>query len=95
MAAAGLPSDEIPSAPTTAPVPEDTEGTPILAPMPGMIIRYAVEVGDQVQAHDTIVILEAMKMENAIASDVSGTVKKIFFKEGDPVKKGQILAVVE
>jgi biotin carboxyl carrier protein len=97
IAAATAPSAEASGPPPTpsAPAPEDVEGTPIVAPMPGMVIRYAVKVGDEVQAHDTIVILEAMKMENAIASDVAGTVKEIFFREGDPVKKGQILAVVE
>jgi biotin carboxyl carrier protein len=63
--------------------------------MPGMIIRYEVAVGDTVKAHDTIVILEAMKMENALTLEVDGTVKAIFFNEGDSVKRGDVLAIIE
>jgi oxaloacetate decarboxylase alpha subunit/pyruvate carboxylase subunit B len=63
--------------------------------MPGMIIRYEVKVGDKVKAHDTVVILEAMKMENALASEVDGRVKTVFFREGDSVKRGDILAIIE
>ncbi len=96
-AAASVPGEVTPvSTPATppAPTPEEIEGTPVVAPMPGMIVRYEVGVGDKVEAHQTIVILEAMKMENALVSEVAGTVKEIFFKEGDAVKKGNILAVV-
>ena len=76
------------------PVSEAVKGTPVVAPMPGMIIRYEVAVGDTVSAHDTIVVLEAMKMENALTAGVDGTVKAIFFKEGDSVKRDDILAVI-
>lgn len=95
LLAAAAAQGPAPKPPKAGPAPEDVEGTPILAPMPGMIIRYTVAVGDRVEPHDTVVILEAMKMENAIASDVTGTIKEIYFKEGDPVKKGHVLAVVE
>ncbi|SFM99947.1 pyruvate carboxylase subunit B [Thermodesulforhabdus norvegica] len=71
------------------------EGTPIEAPMPGMIIRYEVKEGDQVKEGDTILVLEAMKMENTITTPVSGTVRKINFKAGDSVQKGDVLAVIE
>jgi pyruvate/oxaloacetate carboxyltransferase len=77
------------------PTTEEIEGTPVVAPMPGMIIRYEVKVGDKVKAHDTVVILEAMKMENALASEVDGRVKTVFFREGDSVKRGDILAIIE
>jgi oxaloacetate decarboxylase alpha subunit/pyruvate carboxylase subunit B len=63
--------------------------------MPGMIIRYKVNVGDKVKAHDTIVIIEAMKMENALVSEADGTVKAIFFSKGDSVRRGDILAIIE
>ena len=69
------------------------EGT-IVAPMPGVVIRYEVEVGDEVKAGDTIVILEAMKMDNAIPTPISGRVKAIYFKSGDPVDKDDVLAVI-
>jgi biotin carboxyl carrier protein len=85
------PSVELEAEPTQ----EDIEGTPIIAPMPGMIIRYEVKVEDKVKAHDTIVILEAMKMENALVSEVDGTVKAIFFNEGDSVRRGDVLAIIE
>ncbi|NVM56501.1 MAG: pyruvate carboxylase subunit B [Desulfobacterales bacterium] len=80
---------------TEAPaITQEVEDTPVIAPMPGMIIRYEVAVGDKVKARDTIVILEAMKMENALTSEVAGAVKGIFFKEGDSVKRGDVLAVI-
>ena len=66
----------------------------ILAPMPGMIIRYEVEVGQQVKAGDTVVILEAMKMESPLPAPIDGTVKELRFKRGDRVAKDDVLAVI-
>lgn len=88
------------SQPAAGPTPSKSivatgEGTPIEAPMPGMVIRYEVKEGDQVKEGDTILVLEAMKMENTIPSPVSGIVKKINFKAGDSVQKGDVLAVIE
>jgi pyruvate carboxylase subunit B len=62
--------------------------------MPGMIIRFEVQEGAEVSEGDTLLILEAMKMENSINSPAPGTVKEIRFKEGDSVKKGDVLVVV-
>ena len=62
--------------------------------MPGIIIRYEVEVGDEVKAGDTIVILEAMKMDNAVPTPISGRVKAIYFKTGDHVDRDDVLAVI-
>ncbi|MGC9325740.1 MAG: pyruvate carboxylase subunit B [Desulfomonilia bacterium] len=70
------------------------EGTPIVAPMPGMVIRYEVGQGAAVNTGDVIVVLEAMKMENFITSPTSGVVKDLCCSEGQSVKKGDILAVV-
>jgi pyruvate carboxylase subunit B len=70
------------------------EGTKILAPMPGMIIRYLVKVEDKVKAGDTLLILEAMKMQNNIPAPIDGVVKAINFGAGDSVNKGDILAVI-
>ncbi|MBT8364667.1 MAG: pyruvate carboxylase subunit B [Deltaproteobacteria bacterium] len=70
------------------------EGTPLAAPMPGMIISYQKDVGDEVEEGDTILILEAMKMENALPAPVSGTIKAINFSSGDSVAKGDVLAVI-
>jgi pyruvate carboxylase subunit B len=70
------------------------EGTKVLAPMPGMIIRYLVNVDDKVETGDTLLILEAMKMQNNISAPVDGVVKAISFGPGDSVNKGDILAVI-
>ncbi len=66
----------------------------IVAPMPGIVIRYEVEVGDLVKAGDAIVTIEAMKMQNSLPSPRDGTVKAINFHPGNSVKKGDILAVI-
>ena len=62
--------------------------------MPGMIVKYDKKVGDTVSAGETVVILEAMKMENALAAPASGTVKAINFTSGDSVAKGDVLCVI-
>jgi pyruvate carboxylase subunit B len=77
-----------------APPAEVAEGTKVLAPMPGMIIRYLVSVDDKVKAGDTLLILEAMKMQNNISAPIGGVVKMINFGAGDSVNKGDILAVI-
>jgi len=84
-----------PSAPAKAPpaVAKGKEVT-ITAPMPGIIIRYEVKVGDEVKAEDVIVILEAMKMANAITTPVGGRVKAINFASGDKVARDDVLAVI-
>ncbi len=78
------------AAPAAAPV----DGTPINAPMPGMIVRFDKNVGDAVSKGETVVILEAMKMENALAAPVDGTIKSINFKSSDSVPKGAVLCVI-
>jgi len=70
------------------------EGTPLKAPMPGMIVNYEKKVGDGVKEGDTVVILEAMKMQNSLPSPASGTVKSINFSSGDSVAKNDILCVI-
>lgn len=66
-------------------VEEKTEpitGKTVKAPMPGCILRFTVKPGDTVTKGQTVVILEAMKMENSIASEYAGTVKRLLVKEG-------------
>lgn len=64
------------------------------APMPGMIVSYSKEVGDSVEKGDTVVVLEAMKMENALPASVSGTIKAINYKAGDSVSKNDVLCII-
>jgi len=70
------------------------EGTEVPAPIPGMVIRYLVNVGDTVKAGDPLLILEAMKMQNNIAAPVDGVVKAINFEPGASVNTNDILAVI-
>ncbi len=77
------------------PAPAATvEGTELKAPMPGMIVRYEKGVGDTVNEGETVVVLEAMKMENALPAPCSGTIKAVGYDSGDSVAKGDVLAVI-
>jgi acetyl-CoA/propionyl-CoA carboxylase biotin carboxyl carrier protein len=67
----------------------------VTVPMQGTIVKISVEVGQEVEAGDTIVILEAMKMENSVNAEKSGVVKTIKVAEGDSVTAGDIVAVIE
>ena len=67
----------------------------IKAPMPGLILEINVEVGQEVNENDTLLILEAMKMENSITSPRDGVIKSISAKNGDPVEKNQLLIEFE
>ena len=69
-------------------------GTPLKAPMPGMIVSYQKNVGDTVAEGDTVLILEAMKMENALPAPTSGIIQAINYSSGDSVAKGDVLAVI-
>ena len=64
------------------------------APMPGMIISYAVKVGDTVKTGDLICVLEAMKMQNSLPAPASGTVKAINFEPGASVAKDATILVI-
>ena len=82
------------AAAAAAPAPVVEGGTPLLAPMPGMIVKNVVNVGDNVKAGDAVVILEAMKMENSLGAPCDGTVKALCFGSGDSVAKDTVLAVI-
>jgi len=92
-AAASVPPPVKKSA-TAARKKSDTDGTPLTAPMPGMIISYQKHIGDPVKKGESVVILEAMKMENALPSPVAGTIKAINFSTGDSVAKGDVLCII-
>lgn len=67
----------------------------VKAPLPGVILDLKVNVGDTVAAGDTVVILEAMKMENNIHADKGGVVKSICVNKGDSVLEGADLLIIE
>ncbi len=74
---------------------EVVEGEAIKAMLPGVVTKILVKEGDEVKAGETVMILEAMKMENEVKSPKDGKIKQILVKEGDRVEAGDILAVME
>ena len=70
-------------------------GGVLKAPMPGLVMRIDVSVGDVVVAGAALVVLEAMKMENELKAATAGTVRAIFVATGQAVEKGQVLLDIE
>jgi biotin carboxyl carrier protein len=68
---------------------------PIIAPMPGLIVRVNVNPGDQVTAGQGIVVMEAMKMENELRATAAGTVRSVEVSPGTAVEKGALLVALE
>ena len=82
------------SATTTQPAAAAASGKPVVAPLPGTINEIKVKVGDKVNAGDTVVILEAMKMQNNIEAETSGTITSINVNKGDAVMEGDTLVTI-
>jgi biotin carboxyl carrier protein len=76
------------------PVGNNGSGETIVAPMPGTILRVEVGIGDTVAKGDTLMILEAMKMENEILAPDNGVVKQLNVGQGASVNPGDILVVL-
>jgi len=77
------------------PVVEDLDGAKVArSPVRGMVVKLAVHEGEAIQEGDTLVVLEAMKMESAVAAPIAGTVQEIRVKVGDKVENGQVLVVL-
>jgi len=66
----------------------------VQAPMPGLVIGVPMEQGAKVEAGQTVVVLEAMKMENDLSSPIAGTIKEIHVNKGQTVDQGEVLVVV-
>jgi pyruvate carboxylase subunit B len=64
---------------------------PVVAPMPGMVLRVDVAAGDHVREGQGVVIVEAMKMENELKASAGGVVSRVLVRSGDTVEKGQVL----
>jgi acetyl-CoA/propionyl-CoA carboxylase biotin carboxyl carrier protein len=67
----------------------------ISAPMQGTIVKVLVAQGDEVEVGQSVLVLEAMKMENHISAEKSGTVKEVRVSAGDTVGTGDVLVVIE
>src|SRR5690606_9579507 len=65
------------------------------APMPGLVLNILVKPGDQLKKGDSLLILEAMKMENLIKSPSDFTIKSVEIQQGDKVEKNQVLLYFE
>jgi len=81
------------SAPVKAPT-ATVAGEEVVAPMPGKVLQLKVSEGDSVKDGDTLLILEAMKMENEIVANTSGSIKKINVAANDMVDTGDVLIVI-
>ena len=81
------------AAPVAAPAAGGA-GKQVTAPLPGTITDIKCTVGQQVNAGDTVVILEAMKMQNNIEAETAGVVKEILVGKGDAVMEGAPLVVI-
>jgi propionyl-CoA carboxylase alpha chain len=66
----------------------------LLAPMPGTVVRVAVAEGDAVEAGQTVLVLEAMKMQHTVTAPQPGTVTRLSVQTGAQVAAGEVLAVV-
>ena len=71
------------------------EDSSMTAPMPGKILKILKNVGDKVKLSDSILVMEAMKMEHTIKASVDGMIEAIYFKEGEQVESGAKLAQIE
>jgi pyruvate carboxylase subunit B len=87
--------------PASAAVPA-SQGAPavegkasIKAPLPGIIVRCPLNVGDSVNAGDVVIVIEAMKMENELTSPINGKLKALLVKPGEKVDADTVLAVID
>jgi pyruvate carboxylase subunit B len=83
-----------PAAAPAAAAPAAGSGTEITAPMPGTVMKVLVSEGDSVAEGDTVIVMEAMKMEQPIKAPAAGTVQAIEVSEGDTVDTGQVVVVI-
>jgi pyruvate carboxylase subunit B len=68
---------------------------PLLAPMPGLVVRVNVKAGDTVEAGQGLIVMEAMKMENELRAHGAGVVKAVRVAPGDAVEKGAVLVEMD
>ena len=81
-------------APAASPAAEPGVGAKVTAPLPGTITDIKVTVGQAVHTGETVVVLEAMKMQNNIEAENDGTVTSVMVKLGDTVMEGTVLVTI-
>ena len=82
-----------PAAAPAAPAPSGS-GSPIKAPLPGTVTEIKVQIDQQVSVGDTVLVLEAMKMQNNIEAETAGKVTSILVKPGETVMEGAVLLTI-
>jgi len=87
-------STQAPTAAQPATGAQPAAGNAIKAPLPGTITDVKVQVGQQVNVGDTVVVLEAMKMQNNIEAEFAGTVTSIAVRQGDTVMEGAVIMTI-
>ena len=92
--AAPAPAPAPAAAPAARPAASAGAGTAVKAPLPGTITTVNVKVGDKVNVGDTVVVLEAMKMQNNIEAECAGTITAILVNPGDSVMEGASLVTI-
>ena len=95
VAPAPIPTAAPSTAVASAPVAQATSAKDLVSPMQGTVYKVKTTVGTEVQEGETLVILEAMKMETPVKSNTAGVVKSIEINEGDVVSEGQLLVIIE
>lgn len=98
---AAAPTTAVIAAPNAAEAPAESEGHMVKSPMVGTFYRSSapgskpfVEIGQSINAGETLCIIEAMKLLNEIEADQSGVVKKVLVENGQPVEYGQPLFII-
>ncbi len=92
--ATAAPAPAAAAAPAAAPAAGPGAGTPVKAPLPGVVAKVLVSAGQAVKKGDTVLVLEAMKMENNITAECDGTVTGICVAAGDSVMEGTTLVTI-
>jgi len=90
-----VPDEEAQKNIVKVPMADPEDKSQVGSSIPGAVSRLNVKVGDTVEKNQTLVTIEAMKMETAITARMSGTVSEILVKEGETVKGGQLILVIK
>ncbi|MBR4935539.1 MAG: biotin/lipoyl-binding protein [Bacteroidaceae bacterium] len=91
---AAAPATPVPAAAPAAPAAGPGAGNPVKAPLPGVVTKVLVTAGQAVKKGDTVLVLEAMKMENNITAESDGSVTGICVAPGDSVMEGTVLLTI-
>jgi pyruvate carboxylase subunit B len=92
---AGTSGEAVPASPAADGPAGAAPDSVVTAPMPGLVLRYLVAVGDLVRAGDPVVLVEAMKMQNNLPAPRDGRIARLMFNAGDNVNRGDVLLTME